>query len=93
MLKEEILDAKLTVREIARCTAGYSGSDLKEMCRNASFIPVQELIRKHDGKIQDLDLNGMTKRPLTFRDFFPTDAHSGSVHGSDGSLTGKLDLD
>jgi SpoVK/Ycf46/Vps4 family AAA+-type ATPase len=87
------LGPKLTIKEIARCTAGYSGSDLKEMCRNASFVPIQELIRKHQGNIQDLDLSDLSKRPLDFSDFFPVDNQSGSIYGSDGTLTGKLDLD
>ena len=64
------------------------------MCRNATFVPVQELIRAHQGDIKTIDFSKLKKRALKFTDFFPKDAKStGAVYGSDGSLTGKLDLD
>ena len=88
------MDAELTLEDIAKCTAGFSGSDLKEVCRNAAFVPVQELIRKHQGSIETLDMKCFKKRPLKFLDFFPKNAAgSGTIHGTDGTLTGKLDLD
>lgn len=33
--------------ELASQTALYSGSDLKELCRNAAMVPVREYIRSH----------------------------------------------
>jgi ATPase family AAA domain-containing protein 1 len=32
---------------IARVTAGMSGSDIKEACRDAAMVPVREYIREH----------------------------------------------
>ncbi len=58
-------------------------------------MPVQELIRSHTGSIESLDMTAFDKRPLKFSDFFPKDGRpdSGTIIGSDGTLTGKLDLD
>lgn len=95
ILKDDKLDPDLTLHDIAKCTEGYSGSDLKELCRNAAFVPVQELIRSHKGAIETLDMKNFEKRALKFSDFFPKDgkSDSGMIHGADGTLTGKLDLD
>ncbi|KAI1853104.1 hypothetical protein JX265_011385 [Neoarthrinium moseri] len=35
------------IEYIARVTAGMSGSDIKEACRDAAMIPVREYIREH----------------------------------------------
>ena len=92
ILKHDELDESLTIRELAKSTAGYSCSDLKELCRNAAYVPVQEWLREHDGKIDELKVSKIQKRPLKFTDFFPKD-QTGVIHGADGTLTGKLDLD
>ena len=55
------LDLELLVRE----TAGLSGSDLKEVCRDAAMVPVREYIRQRQasgrslGSIQAHDARGL----------------------------------
>jgi SpoVK/Ycf46/Vps4 family AAA+-type ATPase len=72
LLKDGNLESSLSIQEIAECSQGYSGSDLKEMCKAAAFVPIQELIRAHKGSVQDFNLSdSVDLRPLTFRDFFP----------------------
>jgi len=46
ILKDQNMDlsAKRFIPELARRTVGYSGSDLKEMCRTAAMTPIQEIM-------------------------------------------------
>ncbi|KAF8194194.1 hypothetical protein BJ912DRAFT_1141619 [Pholiota molesta] len=59
-------------------TDGLSGSDLRELCRNAAMVPVREFMRSstanHDALVKG-QLEGFDLRPLTVEDFF---AHDGS---------------
>jgi ATP-dependent 26S proteasome regulatory subunit len=54
MLKSSSLAPGLSIRELARRTDGLSGSDLKEMCRNAAMVPVREYMRQNGGSIEDM---------------------------------------
>lgn len=48
ILKDTKVDAgNFNMEYIARVTAGMSGSDIKEACRDAAMIPVREYIREH----------------------------------------------
>lgn len=50
MLKDSKLDAKkFKLADIVKRSAGLSGSDLKELCRNAAMIPVREYLRSKEG--------------------------------------------
>lgn len=40
-------DPDFDVEYIAKVTAGMSGSDLKEACRDAAMVPMREYIRQH----------------------------------------------
>lgn len=50
MLKDSQLDPKkFKLADIVKRSAGLSGSDLKELCRNAAMIPVREYLRSKEG--------------------------------------------
>ena len=56
MLKDTPLAANFSVRILAEQADGLSGSDLKELCRNAAMIPMRELMRSADGDTEKLAL-------------------------------------
>ena len=67
-MKDIQLASDFNMNELVQRTAGLSGSDLKELCRNAAMIPVREYVRsvqtvtKSDDASQDLidlDLSGV----------------------------------
>ncbi|KAG8927435.1 hypothetical protein FRC00_002084 [Tulasnella sp. 408] len=49
MLASTSLAPSLSIETIARRTEGLSGSDLKEVCRNAAMAPVREYMRDKGG--------------------------------------------
>lgn len=59
------------VEYIARVTAGMSGSDIKEVCRDAAMAPVREFIREHRASgnpMSNIDPNRV--RGIRTGDFF-----------------------
>lgn len=50
MLAATPLDKTFSITELVRKTEGYSGSDLKELCRNAAMRPVREFLRSKEGR-------------------------------------------
>jgi ATPase family AAA domain-containing protein 1 len=49
MLRDVPLAPSFPMRLLADYARGKSGSDLKELCRNAAMVPVRELVRDAKG--------------------------------------------
>jgi len=49
ILKDTKLSSDFSVDRLAAATEGCSGSDLKELCRNAAMVPVREYMRCSSG--------------------------------------------
>ncbi|KAJ6624359.1 ATPase [Mycena sp. CBHHK59/15] len=73
ILKDTPLAPAFSMAALAELSSGQSGSDLREMCRNAAMVPVREYVRgtKGDKELLELgQLEGFHLRPLTLDDFF-----------------------
>ena len=49
MLAETALEPNFSIDIVSRKTDGMSGSDLKELCRNAAMVPVREYLKEAGG--------------------------------------------
>jgi len=76
MLKDTEMDPSMSLRALAQQLEGFSGSDLKEFCRNAAMRPMREFIREAGddkamlNRCNDADFK---LRPLNYDDFFHYD--------------------
>ncbi|KAL2556690.1 AAA-type ATPase family protein [Forsythia ovata] len=61
VLAKEELAPNVDLKAVANMTAGYSGSDLKNLCATAAHCPIREVLEK-ENKEKDLALAG--NRPL-----------------------------
>ncbi|KAG6910659.1 hypothetical protein DXG01_008703 [Tephrocybe rancida] len=79
MLKDTKISPNFSMAELAAQSEGYSGSDLREMCRNAAMVPVREYLRSASEN-QELFEKGQNEgfdlRSLTLNDFFAADGTS-----------------
>jgi len=55
ILKDIKIDANFVVEELAAKTEGFSGSDLKELCRNAAMVPVREFMQNSERNHEALE--------------------------------------
>ncbi|KAF5380641.1 hypothetical protein D9757_007003 [Collybiopsis confluens] len=72
MLQTIKLAPELSIETLARASEGLSGSDLKEMCRNAAMIPIREYMRANlsDGQVlSEAQLQDFHPRPVSIQDF------------------------
>ncbi|KAJ2969871.1 hypothetical protein NUW54_g12863 [Trametes sanguinea] len=79
MLKDVPLAPGFSIRTLAEQADGLSGSDLKELCRNAAMRPMREFLREAGGDLEKLEQSqkeGFTLRPVTLDDFFKLDGSS-----------------
>ncbi|EIE76521.1 hypothetical protein G6F57_011938 [Rhizopus arrhizus] len=101
LLKDIQLASDFNMNELVQRTAGLSGSDLKELCRNAAMIPVREYVRsvqtvtKSDDASQDLidlDLSGgINTRPLNLADFYGSEGVKSYSYATDTPEQENLD--
>ncbi|RXW22493.1 hypothetical protein EST38_g3354 [Candolleomyces aberdarensis] len=78
MLKETKTEPNFSIGILASQTDGFSGSDLRELCRNAAMVPVREYMRSaadNEELLAKGQLEGFDLRPLRLDDFF---AHDGT---------------
>ncbi|KAI9106116.1 P-loop containing nucleoside triphosphate hydrolase protein [Phlyctochytrium arcticum] len=91
LLRDASLEADFDLTDLCLRTAGFSGSDLKELCRNAAMMPVREAIREFDGALHGVDINDVHVRPLRLDDFFTL---ANGTHAADSAaLPDVVDLD
>ncbi|KZT19593.1 ATPase [Neolentinus lepideus HHB14362 ss-1] len=80
MLKDTPVSEDFSADILAQRTQGLSGSDLRELCRNAAMTAVREYMRqtRHDPEVLAKgQLEGFQIRPLTLDDF--TANHDGAT--------------
>ncbi|CAO3700484.1 unnamed protein product [Rhizopus microsporus] len=102
LLKNITLASDFNMNELVQRTAGLSGSDLKELCRNAAMIPIREYVRSvHSGidsenasqDLMNLDLSKkVNTRPLTLADFYASENHE-KTHNYSSDLPQQENLD
>eukprot|EP00850_Spirogloea_muscicola_P012351 SM000079S22469 [mRNA] locus=s79:324385:326575:- [translate_table: standard] len=80
ILAREELEDGFSIAEVARMTDGYSGSDLKSLCKAAAFVPLEELLTNEETwasgvvhtrrsmKINDMKLAAKKVRPSVAKD-------------------------
>ncbi|KAH9932734.1 ATPase [Epithele typhae] len=79
MLRNTDLVPGFNLRLLAEQSVGLSGSDLKELCRNAAMLPMRELLRESHGdpeKLAGIQTEDFKLRPLSMTDFFQREATS-----------------
>lgn len=71
LLKKATLAPDFSIDRLVAVTEGYSGSDIKEMCRNAAMIPLREYLKLHRKELerQHEVKSSPELRPLTTNDF------------------------
>ncbi|KAL1903020.1 mitochondrial dynamin GTPase Msp1 [Sporothrix stenoceras] len=68
-------DADFDLEYIAKVTSGMSGSDLKELCRDAAMMPMRETLRSHRASGKKMSaIKAEDVRGLRTDDFFPRSA-------------------
>lgn len=71
VLGETKRDPEFDLEYVAKVTAGMSGSDLKEACRDAAMIPMREYIRAHRATGNPMtSINPENVRGIRTDDFF-----------------------
>nr|GAT57051.1 predicted protein [Mycena chlorophos] len=71
VLQDTQLIPDFPMHALAEMSQGMSGSDLKEMCRNAAMVPVREFVRNtgEKGMLEMKQLEDFHLRPLKLDDF------------------------
>jgi SpoVK/Ycf46/Vps4 family AAA+-type ATPase len=64
ILKDESISEDVSIEQLAQCTEGYSGSDLRALCQTAARAPIKEYLKNKPN-----DLNSPKLRSLLKQDF------------------------
>ncbi|KAH9891903.1 ATPase [Cubamyces lactineus] len=79
MLNNTPLAPDFSIRTLAEKTEDHSGSDLKELCRNAAMRPMREFMQEAGGDPEMIAQSlgeDFKLRPLTLEDFFQSDSNN-----------------
>jgi ATPase family AAA domain-containing protein 1 len=69
-LSKASLAPDFSIDRLVASTEGYSGSDIKEMCRNAAMVPLREYLKLHGSDLERRRKRSSPElRPLTTADF------------------------
>ena len=95
VLGETKRDPDFDVEYLARLTAGMSGSDLKEACRDAAMIPMREYIRERVASGEPMStMNPGKIRGIRTQDFFSQRGGARpTTNAGAGGSSGKKQLD
>jgi len=72
MLRSSVLEENFPIDSLVMRTAGLSGSDIKEIVRNAAMAPLREFVRQKGASREELAkaaAEGVEFRPLSIQDF------------------------
>lgn len=64
ILENEKVSKNVNFIQLAKTTNSFSGSDLRELCRNASVYRIRSFLRDHGEELDDLALKA-EENPLT----------------------------
>lgn len=74
ILKDEICENCLDIDQLASLTDGYSGSDLTELCKQAAYMPIRDLLDEErangDGLVEVKVRQHLLSAIYWFRNFF-----------------------
>ncbi|CAI5478001.1 unnamed protein product [Closterium sp. Yama58-4] len=69
ILRDEDVDEDLDLQEIASLCAGYSGSDLTELCKQAAYLPLHDFLEDERRALRGEGKEPTSQRPLARADF------------------------
>ncbi|GJP57103.1 hypothetical protein CLOM_g16145 [Closterium sp. NIES-68] len=69
ILRDEDVDEDLDLKEIAALCAGYSGSDLTELCKQAAYLPLHDFLEDERRALVGDGKEPTSQRPLSRADF------------------------
>lgn len=59
ILESEIVNESVDFNRLAKLTIGFSGSDLREMCRNASVLRMRQIMRSNENNLPKTSLESL----------------------------------